>query len=54
MYFPSEGDYPTDAVPLTPLLRLVLSVAVLGIFVMGIYPQPFLDFALNAARAFLQ
>jgi len=53
MYFPKEGDYPTDTVPVSPLLRLVLSVAVVGVFIMGIYPRPFLDFAINAARTFL-
>jgi len=53
MYFAKEGDYPTDQVSISPLLRIVLSVAIVGIFLMGIYPRPFLDFAISAAQAFL-
>ena len=54
MYFPGEGGYPTDPVPVSPLLRIVLSAATLGVVVIGVYPRPFLDLALAAARTFGQ
>jgi NADH-quinone oxidoreductase subunit N len=53
MYFAKEGDYPTDLVPFPMLPKIVLSVAVLAILVIGVYPGPFLDFARTAAQSFL-
>jgi NADH-quinone oxidoreductase subunit N len=53
MYFAKEGDYPTDPVPFPALYKIILSVAVLAILIIGVYPGPFLDFALTAAQSFL-
>lgn len=53
MYFAKEGEYPDEPVPFPALMRVVLSVAILGIFIIGIYPRPFLDFAITAAQSFL-
>lgn len=53
MYFANEGDYPTDPVPFPVLPKIVLSVAILAIFVIGCYPGPFIDFARTAAQSFL-
>jgi len=54
MYFPGEGEFPGDPVPVTPLMRIILGIAALGVLMIGIYPRPFLDLALAAARAFAQ
>ncbi len=53
MYFPKEGDYPTDPVPLPKTMAVILSVATAGIFIVGVYPKPFLDYAVAAARTLL-
>ncbi len=54
MYFTSEGDYEDVAVPFPLLHKVVLSIAVIGIFVMGILPDRFLAFARTAAESFMR
>jgi len=53
MYFAKEGEYPADPVPFPVLPKIVLSVAVLAILVIGVFPAPFLDFARTAAQSFV-
>ncbi len=54
MYFTREGDYEDVAVPFPLLHKVVLSIAVIGIFVMGILPDRFLAFARTAAESFMR
>jgi NADH-quinone oxidoreductase subunit N len=51
--FVQQGEEKTPALATTPTLKIALAATVALTLIIGIYPQPFLDFAQNSVKQFL-